>query len=99
MINSGSIKNELAMHLLRSLFLFVAHFNLFLQAEHIPGKLNVAADSLSRNNLPLFLHQVPSAARHPTPIPAELNQALVLHQPDWTSESWRTWFASTLQKV
>ncbi len=99
MINRGISKNSLATHLLRSLFSFVARFNLFLQAEHVPRRLNVAADGLSRDNLSLFFQQVPTASRLPTHIPNELTQALVLHQPDWTSASWRAWFDSILRKA
>ncbi len=98
MVNRGTSKNSLAMHLLRSLFFFMARFNLFLQAEHVPGRQNIAADSLSRDNLPLFFQQVPRASRLPTPIPDGLSQALVLRQPDWTSASWRAWFISTSRR-
>ena len=72
---------------------------MFILAEHIPGKDNVAADSLSRGNLSLFHQQVPTAMPHPTPVPEELLQALIHQQPDWTSGSWRVLFNSILQKV
>ena len=71
-INSGRSKDGLAMHLMRSLFFFTAHYDLLLRAEHIAGKLNVAADALSKGNLPTFFQQVPGAAPHPSPLPAEL---------------------------
>ena len=92
-VNSGRSKDHRAMHLMRCLFFFLANYNMFIFAEHIPGKDNVAADSLSRDNLCLFRHQVPSAAPDPTPIPDELLQALILQQPEWTL------FSSILQKV
>ena len=98
-LKSGKSKDRLAMHLVRCLFFFSAHFNIFLVAQHLPGRENVAADALSRDNLPLFYQQVPSASRHPTPIPEKLVWALILHQPDWTSQMWRQWFSSILQKV
>ena len=98
-INSGRSKDKFAMHILRCLFFFTAHFNLSLFAQHLPGKENVAADALSRDNLPLFLQQVPRAKQDPTLLPQELVQALILHQPDWTSVSWRNLFNSILQKV
>ena len=72
---------------------------MFILAEHIPGKDNVAADGLSRGNLSLFYQQVPTAMPHPTPVPEELLQALIHQQPDWTSGSWRVLFNSILQKV
>ena len=98
-INSGRSRHSLIMHLMRCLFFFWAHHNIFLVAEHIAGKDNVAADSLSRNNLPLFRQQVARATPNPTRVPEELLQALIHNQPDWTSERWRTWFRVTLQKV
>ena len=36
-INSGRSKDKLAMHILRCLFFFTAHFNLSLFAQHLPG--------------------------------------------------------------
>ena len=98
-LNSGQSKDKLAMHLIRCLFFFLAHFNVFLFAQHLPGRDNVAADALSRDNLPLFHQQVRQAASSPTPIPDELLQTLILHQPDWMSQSWRDWFNTTLRKV
>ena len=98
-INSGRSKEHRAMHLMRCLFFFLAQYNMFILAEHIPGKDNVAADSLSRGNLSLFYQQVPTAMPHPTPVPEELLQALIHQQPDLTSGSWRVLFNSILQKV
>ena len=42
------------MHLIRLLVLFASKYNFWFTATHIPGKLNVAADALSRNNIPVF---------------------------------------------
>lgn len=98
-VNSGKSRNDLVMHLMRCLFFFLAHFNVFLFAVHLPGRDNIAADALSRDNLPLFLQQVQHAAQQPTLLPEELIQALVTHLPDWTSQNWRTWFTSILEKV
>ena len=89
-INSGRSKDKLAIHLLRCLFFFAAEFNLFLFAQHLPGKYNVAADALSRNNVSLFFLQVPQAKKDPSTLPPELVQALVLQQPYWISDTWRS---------
>ena len=97
-LNSGTSKDMLAMHLMRCLVFFRAHYNIFLFAEHIPGKNNIAADSLSRDNLPLFFQVCPLAARVPSPISEELVQALVLVRPDWTAPTWRALFRSILKK-
>ena len=99
-VNTGKSQDDLAMHLLRCLFFFTATWEVSIHASHIAGKQNVAADALSRDNLPLFFQQVPQAAgREATKIPVELIKLLVLRQPDWTSASWRSLFEAILQKV
>ena len=65
----------------------------------LPGKVNIAADCLSRDNLPQFLQQVPTASPHPTTLPVELLNALIHHRPDWTSKNWKVWFDTILTKV
>ena len=87
-INSGRSKCDRVMHLMRCLFFFLAHFNVVLVGEHIPGVDNGAADALSRNRLPSFRLQVPHASEAQSPVPPRLFQALVVNQPDWTSRSW-----------
>ena len=59
-VNSGSSKDDLAMHLVRCLSFFTAHFQLVVAAEYIPGQVNVAADALSRDRLSQFRLQVPT---------------------------------------
>ena len=98
-INSGRSKVDKAMHLMRYLTFFLAHYGTNIFAEHLPGKDNIAADALSRDNLTLFHQQVPRAAQLPTKLPQELILALVTHQPDWTSPRWRNLFDTILQKV
>lgn len=93
-VNSGSSRCERVMHLMRSLFFVAARHNIFLVAQHIPGRENVAADALSRNNLPSFRVQEPRAQLRQTPIPQELIRALVTQRPDWTSPSWTSLLAS-----
>ena len=89
-INSGRSKVERAMHLMRSLFFFLARWNVVLVCQHIAGVKNGAADALSRNDLPSFQRLVPGARREPTAIPEPLLRALVWEQPDWTAVSWTT---------
>ena len=50
-LNSGSSKEERAMHLIRSLFFFQAIFDISCVAEHIPGGENGPADALSRGDI------------------------------------------------
>ena len=91
-LSAGAAKDAQLMHLLRCLHFFTAHLQISIQAEHVAGTLNSAADALSRDNLTLFFQCIPQAAREPTLIPAELVDMLVLQCPDWTSDSWRTMF-------
>ena len=98
-LNSGSSKEELAMHLMRSLFFFLASFNISLYGEHISGVENGPADALSRDNHLSFLSQVRSAHQRPTRIQEELLQALVLNKPDWTSESGTFMLQNFLRRV
>ena len=98
-VRSGRSKHPLVMHLMRSLSLFTAGYNVGLLVEHFPGRENVAADALSRGNRDLFFQQVPSSTKEPTAIPEVLLDVLVNHQPDWTSRTWRERCAATLQWV
>ena len=98
-LQSGTSKDDRVMHLMRSLFFFLASYNVVVGGRHIPGVENGAADALSRNNAAAFLSQVPAARREPTVIPAELLRLLVHEQPDWTSQSWTSSFASFLRRV
>ena len=78
------------MHLLRCMHFFSAQFDINVSVEHVRGRLNTAADALSRNSLQAFFRAVPSATRTPTPIPAALWEMVVTVQPDWTSPGWRS---------
>ena len=51
-VQSGSSKDDLVMHLMRCFFYICARDSVYVTAEHIPGEGNVA-DSLSRNNVSL----------------------------------------------
>lgn len=53
-IRKRSARDPLAHHLLRCFYFYCALFQFHHTIEHVPGVLNVAADALSRNNLPLF---------------------------------------------
>ena len=97
-INSGRSKDLLAMHLMRCLFFITATHNCVVKAIHIQGKLNVAADALSRNQLDVFFQQVPGAEKDPTPIHQDLIRMLVTNRPDWTSREWRKLLENSLQK-
>lgn len=98
-IRSGSSRDPTAMHLMRCLFFFTARYQIVLVPAHIPGKLNVAADYLSRDALSSFLQLVPKAKERPASLPEELLEALVVRQPDWTSPTWRSVLKRTFTKA
>ena len=98
-LRSGRCKDERVMHLMRSLFFFLATYNMAVVGDHIPGVENKAADALSRNDAPSFLSQIPSARRTPAEVPEELLQLLVNNQPDWTSHHWTSALTSFLRRV
>ena len=81
-------------NLLRCLYFYSAHYHFTFSAVHIPGVKNVAADALSRNNLPLFHSLFPQVPRHT--IPHSLVELFLLQIPDWNSGAWMTQFRSSL---
>lgn len=85
-VKKGSAREPLVMHLLRTLWFFVAHFDLSINIEHIAGTHNGVADTLSRDNTQQFFLLHPQADRLPNPIPEELPQILSVLTPDWTSK-------------
>ena len=87
------------MHLLRTLWFFVAHFDVSINIEHVPGIHNGVADTLSRNDTQQFFLLNPQADLLPTPIPQELQQILSMSIPDWTSRIFSQLFSTTISKV
>jgi hypothetical protein len=57
------------MELVRHLATLAAKHQFDFDCVHIPGVLNVAADRLSRGDLPGFFKEVPTADPQPTPVP------------------------------
>ena len=64
-ITKGSSKEDMVMHLLRSLWFFTVVFDIEITTSHIPGVQNTAADLLSRNQLEGFLVMNPLASQKP----------------------------------
>ena len=72
---------------------------------HIPGKRNIVADALSRNNMLFFHSQDPEADIQPTQLSTAL-VSLVSQTITWTSTSWiklfrgvQSWFVLILPQV
>lgn len=76
-INKQTAPDPALMYLIRKLVLLLLKYNILLRASHIEGRLNVAADALSRGHIGLFQANLPSAASLPSTIP-----------PEWDCSSW-----------
>ena len=65
-VNKHYAREQNVMQLLRSLWFFVAHFDIDLRCKHIAGVDNSTADCLSRGNLHFFffIHRPPASQRH-----------------------------------
>ena len=85
------------MHLVRLLTFFAALYGFWFTSEHVPGKRNVLADAISRNDANFFLSQVPHATPLPTPIPSPLLQLVTQNIP-WTSTAWIRLFSDFMQR-
>ena len=87
-------RDLLLTHLLRCLSFYSAYYRFDYSAVHIPGKLNSAADVISRNHLHLFSSLVPQV-QHAT-VPPEIQDLLVHRTPDWGSTEWTALFGLSL---
>ncbi len=93
-LNKRTAKEHLLNHYLRCIFFYAAFYKFHYSATHIPGTDNIAADALSRNNLPLFSLSVPQIPQFRVP-PVTLD--LVFQgMPDWSSAQWTDMFVRSL---
>ena len=90
-------KDSLLTHLIRCLSFYAAYHRFEFSATHIPGRENVAADALSRNNLHLFSILFPQVLYQP--IPPTLQEVIIQRSPDWSSNEWTTSFTNSLTVV
>ena len=66
---SGTSRDPLIMHLVRSIFFSAATHHYTVLVTHIAGTNNSVADSLSRLQITLFRHLAPTADVEQTPVP------------------------------
>ena len=71
-VNTKRSRIPRVMDLVRHLTLLTLRFNFFISAEHIEGKRNDIADSLSRFQMDRFRELAPHANRDPCLVPPEL---------------------------
>jgi hypothetical protein len=98
-VKKGTAKEELVMHLLHSLWFFVAHYDISVSIEHIAGAANQTADQLSRYNMQTFFCSNPQVSLLPTPLPAGLLQIVAANRPDWTSPTFRGLFSDIITRA
>ena len=96
-LSKGSSKDLSLSHLMRCLALLAAFHGFHFCAVHVPGRLNEAADVLSRNDLCLF-HSLYPQALQGSFIPLPVVQLLVTQTPDWGSTTWIELFSACLDK-
>ena len=90
----ASHSNDLhMMHLIQLLVFLAFKYNFWFTAMHVAGRLNVAADASSRNNMSMFFMQAPQADSQPTAVAT----ALLLQGITWSCKSWIKLFRDTLQ--
>ena len=98
-INKGSTKDTFVMHLLRCLWFFTAHLDIFITATHLPGVTNVTADHLSRGKLLQALQVTPKLSQKSTNLPPSVFQIVSPHRLDWTSTQFLQLFEDTLSWI
>ena len=96
-INKGSSKDQFVMHLLRCLWFFVAYYDLYITATHLPGAINVTADHLSRGKLLQAFQSTPSLSQQPTSLPPSVFQLISPQRLDWTSTQFLQLFQVTIE--
>ena len=97
-LNAGYSKEGQIMHLMRCLFFITTWCQFRLRAVYIPGRMNQAADAISRDDLTRFFSLAQGASPTPAALPAELLQLLVVSQPDWTSKAWSQLFTNCFRR-
>ena len=98
-INKGSYREAVVMHLLRCIWFFVAHFDIRVVAKHLPGKDNVMADGLSRNDTTERAKLTAGLSRWPTLVPTSVLQMISPKGPDWVSPKFQKLLEKTLLTV
>ena len=95
-LNSGYARDGVLTHLLRCLFFIAASFSFWYSACHIPGRLNVAADAISRNKLVVLFDSNPDLNPSPSTLPQTLPMLVAPEAPDWTSPNWGALLRSSI---
>jgi len=95
-VKKGSPRDNVVMHLLRCLWFFVAHYDIKLIPQHIPGVTNTTADNLSRCHMYSFLLQNPHASLTPSVIHPAIWQIISPRGLDRTLLQFKIWSCFSL---
>ena len=95
-LQTGRARDPTLMHLLRCIHFYSATLQFNYTAAHIAGKLNSAADALSRNKLSQFFSLLPQADHSPSAIPHAVMTLAFQGRLDWTAPQWRKQFRDSL---
>ena len=96
-LSKQTARDPFLAHLLRCLFFMEAHFGFEHKSHHLPGSLNHAADTFSRNRLEKFFSLRLQAPQIPTEVPSCLLELLSDKTLRRTSPPWHLLFTRTLQ--
>ena len=94
-LQTGKARDATLLQLLRCIHFYSATLQFSYTAVHIKGKLNTAADALSRNKLSQFFSLM-QADPSPTTIPPPVLALAFRGPPDWTAPQWRELFKNSL---
>lgn len=98
-LNRRSVRSPGLMRLIRCLSFVEVFFNFRLSASHLPGRLNLAADYLSRDMMGEFFGSFPQASPSAIPIPAEVSNLLLDLSVDWPSPTWSQQLESIMLRL
>ena len=98
-INRRSVRDSDMMRLIRCLFFIEATHKFSLSASHLPGRLNTAADCLSRNKMSEFFRLFPQVQSFPVTIPHEVSSLLLDLNLDWLSQNWNRQLQHSMRKL
>ena len=93
-LKSGYARDGSLMDLMRMLFFIAARFEFWYVVAHFFGRLNGAADAVSRNLLMDLFDAAPNLSRFPLSIPQEMLSLITNQAPDWTSKKWAERFTT-----
>ncbi len=98
-LSKGAAREPHLAHLLCCLSFLEATFGFEHRVSHIPGKLNMGADALSRNNVLTLSSLFPQAPSSSAPVPAPLLELLFNNSLSWISPTWKSLFQDFLATV